>query len=136
MKVILLIDDDVDDHETIKQAFYAADANAHCICFTDCDEALTQLSSHTIPQVDCVLVDLHMPRTNGIECLKALKRLPGNTDVDIIMISSLFREGDLEELCRHGAKALWIKPNTWAEYQSMAQTILTGKVKESTIMRV
>ncbi len=102
MNVILLIDDDVEDHETIKQAFYAVNPNTHCVCFSDCDEALSQLSSHNIPQVDCVLIDLNMPRMNGIECLKALKKLPETKGVHIIMISSLFREGDLEELCRHG----------------------------------
>lgn len=62
MKVILLIDDDVEDHDTITRAFYAADPTVHCLCYRDCSAAIFHFTNHTIPQVHCILVDLHMPR--------------------------------------------------------------------------
>jgi CheY-like chemotaxis protein len=136
MKVIIVIDDDVEDHETIKLAFYAANPNTHCICFTDCDEAISRLSDHTIPHIDCILVDLHMPKMNGIECLEALKKVPELIDVDILLMSCEFRENDLHEMCRHGATALWIKPQHWVEYVKMASLILEGKIESGNIMSV
>lgn len=52
------------------------------------------------------------------------------------MISSLFREQDLEQLCMHGAKALCIKPSSWAGYTAMAELILNDKVQAGRIMPV
>ena len=136
MKIILLIDDDVDDHDTITQAFYAIDKSAHCLCYSDCGEAISHLSSHTIPHIQCVLIDVHMLRMTGLECLKALRKIPAIASVDLIMISSQFREDDLDDFCRHGAKALCVKPSSWAGYQAMAEMILSDKVQAGRIMSV
>ena len=134
MKTILVIDDDVEDHDTITQAFYDFDKGVHCLCYRHCDEAIFHLTNHIIPQIHCVLVDVHMPRMSGLECLKALRKIPHMAGVDVIMISSEFREDDLDTLCRHGAKALCVKPSSWAGYQSMAEMILSDKVQAGRIM--
>jgi CheY-like chemotaxis protein len=134
MKTIVVIDDDVDDHETITQAFYGTDPSTHCLCYEDPAVAIFQLSSHLIPQVDYILIGMYMNRMDGLECLRTIKNIPRYRRVDTIMMSTKFRDGESEALFSAGAKAVCVKPSSWEGFLSIASTILGGRTTPGSVM--
>jgi two-component system chemotaxis response regulator CheY len=70
-------------------------------------EAISQYKS-LVP--DLVLMDITMPRMDGIECLRRLKKL--DPKAEVIMCSSLGQEKYILQSIRYGAGDFIIKPFT------------------------
>lgn len=74
---ILLVDDDSIDAEAIRRAFRKARIANPIVSVADGLEALQRLRDTTargVPRPYLVLLDLNMPRMNGIEFLEELRR--------------------------------------------------------------
>jgi CheY-like chemotaxis protein len=59
---------------------------------------------------DLLLIDMHLPDTDGIDLLAALRCTPGLLAVPAIMVSAGAREQDLERALASGFTAYWTKP--------------------------
>ena len=68
-------------------------------------EALALLEGHA---VDVILMDLHMPRMNGIEATKAIRAK--SLDIPIIALTASAIEGDLQRCLEAGMDAHVLKP--------------------------
>ena len=66
----------------------------------DGEEALAAVR---IERPDLILLDLLMPRLNGIEVLRALRRDVGTREIPVLVLSNSSREQDVEEVKRLGA---------------------------------
>jgi len=74
---ILLVEDDRIDAEAIQRAFKKARILNPFICVTDGIEALEKLrrqGEDAVPQPYIILLDLNMPRMNGVEFLEELRQ--------------------------------------------------------------
>lgn len=61
-------------------------------------------------QHDLLLIDMHLPDTDGIDLLAALRRMPGLPVVPAIMVSAGAREQDVDRALASGFMAYWTKP--------------------------
>ena len=61
-------------------------------------------------QYDLLLIDMHLPDTDGIDLLAALRRMPGLPAVPAIMVSAGAREQDVDRALASGFMAYWTKP--------------------------
>ena len=69
-------------------------------------EAMEYLHSH---RPDLVILDIMMPRIDGLDVLQAIRREPRTSDVPVIMFTAA-GEGELRERAlRHGANAYLVK---------------------------
>ncbi len=57
-----------------------------------------------------ILLDLKMPKVNGIEVLKKIKADPLKKTIPIVILSSSREDPDLRECYEHGANAYVVKP--------------------------
>lgn len=73
----------------------------------DGQEALTLLKSNT---VDLVLLDIHMPNLDGLQCLEQIRKLPTGNSVPVIMITSDTDAKQIERANELGANAYIKKP--------------------------
>ncbi|MES2681549.1 MAG: response regulator [Bacteroidota bacterium] len=91
----MIVDDDLDDRFFFHEAVNTIDASFECIEADNGENALGQLRlSKQLP--DFIFLDLNMPRMDGKQCLKELKkdeRLK-NTPVIIYSTSSFKRDID------------------------------------------
>ena len=62
-------------------------------------------------RVDCVLLDLLMPKLPGIEVLRALKADPATAAIPVVILSNSSREEDKGEAVRLGAVGYYVKAN-------------------------
>jgi len=77
--------------EDLPEAMFVMVAAVHELGYSvypaaDGVEALTLIKNGLMP--DLILLDLHMPRMNGIQFYNNLRSIPGAEDVPIILISS------------------------------------------------
>jgi DNA-binding response OmpR family regulator len=74
----------------------------------DGEEALRVVRAET---PDLVLLDLIMPKMQGFEVLKALKRDPQTSPIPVVILSNLGQESDSKAAREMGALDYWVKAN-------------------------
>jgi CheY-like chemotaxis protein len=69
------------------------------------------------------LLDLKMPKVNGLEVLREMKQTPELADIPVVMLSSSSEELDLKEARRLGASAYVVKPVSFQDFVDAVRTI-------------
>lgn len=87
------------------------------------EEALEALKSN--PKLpDIILLDLNMPRMNGIEFLKILKADESYKYLPIIILTTSQNRADLLECYKVGIAGYIIKPLKYGDYESKLKKVL------------
>lgn len=121
---ILLAEDNPNDVELTRRAFDKGKILNNITVVTDGVEALRYLRKEgeyeDATRPDIILLDLEMPRKDGIE---VLQELDGNDDlaaIPVIVLTSSEAEQDVVTSYRHNANAFMTKP---VGYQDFKETI-------------
>lgn len=124
-RTIILIDDDPDDLDIIKQAISVVDPKLVCISFIYADEALRVLLSKELVVVpDVIFIDINMPGLTGDKCLKAIRQDRSFDNVFIAMYSTSMPDTVSEALKNLGANYTFEKPVRMASYSQIVSEIL------------
>ncbi len=86
---------------------------------SDGEEAI-RLFSETRP--DVVTMDLTMPRMDGLECIRALRKLKSN--VRILVVSALADKATAIQALKEGAQGFLCKPFTESELTDAMEELL------------
>lgn len=89
-----------------------------CIC-RDGDKALKLLRENT---VHLVILDVYMPKTNGLELLRKIREI--NLPVSVIMVTAANDGAAVEEAIRLGVVDYLIKPFSSARFQRALETFI------------
>lgn len=111
-RTVILVDDDLDDHEVFKSACMVVDPTIEVIGFESGEQALRGLSTFEIIP-DMIFLDLNMPRLNGIEVLEAVKAMENMKVVPVIVYTTFFDTSVKERCQKIGAADVIEKPNSF-----------------------
>jgi two-component system, response regulator len=75
------------------------------------------------PNPILLLLDLKMPKVNGLEVLRQMKEAPELADIPVVMLSSSCEELDLKEAQQLGASAFVVKPVRFQDFVDAVKTI-------------
>ena len=100
--LIVMIDDDTDDHEIFKMAVDDLDKPMHCLFFSDCESAIAHFSGSAVIPPGYVFIDLKLPRLDGDQCLQQLEKLRSFDNPLIAVYSSYIPNDWRERLSRIG----------------------------------
>lgn len=113
-QTILLVDDDIDDHEFFGIAINKIDNNIRLLQAQNGQQAITLLENiDYLP--DFVFLDLNMPALDGKQFLRLIKKDPKFTTLNVVMYTTSSNEDDVKETIQLGAKHFITKPNTIEE---------------------
>ncbi len=105
----MIVDDDEDDRFFFKEVITKMFHLAVCIEAYDGADALSLLQkAEQLPNY--IFLDINMPRLNGRECLKQLKKDASLKYIPVIMFSTSFSEKSIHEFHMLGASGYLIKP--------------------------
>jgi two-component system response regulator len=128
--VILLVEDNDDDAELTLMAFERAHIESEVVHVHDGVEALDYLfrkGTHSGRGRDgdpvVVLLDLNLPRLDGIEVLKAVRADPINKLLPIVILSSSNTDRDRIAAYTHHANSFLQKPVDFDEFVVLAREI-------------
>jgi len=116
-KTILLVEDDRDDEELTLRALRRSNISNEVVVAHDGQEALELLfggekflasEMDQLPAV--VLLDLKLPKINGIEVLRRIRQDPRTRRLPVVVLSSSRLERDRDEVYDLGANSFITKP--------------------------
>ncbi|QDS94266.1 Response regulator MprA [Roseimaritima multifibrata] len=110
MNTILLIDDDELDQYLCSRVFKRSGLSLNLLTASDGVEAL-ELLSDTERCPDLILLDINMPRMNGLEFLTEFSKFEHRDLPVIVMLTSSDQRSDREAAMKHPAvKDYFLKP--------------------------
>jgi CheY-like chemotaxis protein len=98
----------VDDSKLLHRIFEVMLRNCELVHAADGVEGFERLGQH--PDVDLILLDVNMPRMNGLEFLAQLKADPKRAQIPVIVITTEGKEEEAERGMKAGASAYVRKP--------------------------
>lgn len=117
---ILIAEDSQFDQMILRRAFSAAEIEADLTFVKDGEELLARLRTSADggpggDQPSIVLLDLHMPRMNGREALRAIRDDERLKHLPIVMLTTSDSEAQIREVYGLGANSYIVKPNNFDE---------------------
>jgi two-component system response regulator len=116
LKRLLLVEDSARDAELILEALELARLANEVVHLRDGEQALEYLfrrgeyANRTDPQPALVLLDLKMPKVDGMEVLRQMKSDEALRIIPIVMMTSSREEQDLARSYQLGVNAYVVKP--------------------------
>jgi two-component system response regulator len=107
---ILLVEDSLEDAELIVRTLKKHNLANHLLHVQDGEEALSYLMNENDFLPRLILLDLKMPKVDGIEVLKVLKEHPQKKLIPVVVLTSSREERDIVESYRLGVNAYIVKP--------------------------
>ncbi|MFY0604031.1 MAG: response regulator [Flavobacteriaceae bacterium] len=112
---ILLIEDDEIERMKFKRVCAKNNFEHTIVEASNGEVALKALSSDKLP--DFILLDLNMPKMDGIEFLKKLKTTPTLKFIPIMVLSTSNNYNDVKRCYEIGASGYIIKPLHFEDYK-------------------
>ncbi len=123
IKECLLIDDDQDDQEVFLLCVNKISKDINCKAIDTAVDAVSMLATNDEYIPDYIFVDVNMPKMNGIDCLKHLKRIDRLKHTKIFMYSTSSDNEIIEASKELGADEFIIKPAKFIELKETLSEI-------------
>jgi CheY-like chemotaxis protein len=126
---ILMAEDSADDAELTIGALEEYNLANRIVLVGNGAEALDYLyrrgrfTGRISPNPILLLLDLKMPKVNGLEVLRRMKEASQFQDIPVVMLSSSCEELDLKEARQLGASAYVVKPVRFKDFVDAVKTI-------------
>ena len=116
MPTILLVEDNPDDEELTRIAFEESNLANQLVVARDGVEALEYLLDPKRPLPQMVLLDLKLPKLNGLEVLRRLRAEERGKFLPVVILTSSDEERDLFDSYGLGANSYVRKPVDFAQF--------------------
>ncbi len=120
---ILLVEDDLVDAMTVKRAFKELSIPNPIVHLSNGEEALDYLKNQEKVKPGIILLDLNMPRMNGIELLEILKNEDNFKTIPVIILTTSTEYQDRQNSFQQSAAGYMVKPVNYRDFIEMMKTI-------------
>jgi CheY-like chemotaxis protein len=122
-KPILLVEDDSVDAITVKRAFDDLGITKSLVHMINGEDALAYLKNEVNEKPSFVLLDLNMPKMNGIELLKAMKTNPNLRLIPVIVLTTSREDRDVIDSFDLSVAGYVVKPIDYTQFVETIKTI-------------
>ena len=123
MEPILLVEDDKVDAMTVKRALKDIKVTNGLIHTVNGEEALEYLRSEDSKKPCIVLLDLNMPKMNGVELLKIVKADEELKKIPVVVLTTSKDEQDVVESFKLSVAGYIVKPADYKKFVEAVRTI-------------
>ncbi|MGI8634454.1 MAG: response regulator [Segetibacter sp.] len=120
---ILLIEDDIDDVDLLKDALLENEVNYQMQVIMEGDKVFTYLQTlDNLPEI--IVMDLNLPKTDGKEILQEIKSSSPLTKIPIVVLTTSSSKEDIDYCNRMGINKFITKPATIDGWNSTIHSIM------------
>jgi CheY-like chemotaxis protein len=127
---ILLIEDDPAHAEIIRRNFEQFRVLNHLIHLSDGQSALEYIyhkppyqNLRECPTPDLVLLDLRLPKIDGLEVLRTLKSDPVKKKLPVVILTTSSAEQDIFNAYEYHANSYLVKPVDFLQFTELMKTL-------------
>ena len=127
--VILLVEDDPAHTEIIKRTFEESRLANRLVSVEDGQEALDYLhrkskyyEDATFPMPNLILLDLRLPKVDGLEVLKIIKSDTKLNSIPVVILTTSSAESDMVKAYEWHANSYLVKPVDFAQFNKLMNT--------------
>ena len=123
---LLLVEDSVADHKLVEMALAESGGDTELMHADDgaaALELLDEVLAGRHPRPDVVLLDLNMPRANGVDVLRRVKGDPELRTIPVVVFSTSRSDVDVAVAYATGANAYVVKPLDLQRFMTVVQNI-------------
>jgi len=121
---VLLVEDDPDHAELVRRGLEEYGSQIQLTHVADGESALEYLKDraprNTPGRPHLILLDLRLPRMDGLEVLREVKASPDLADIPCVVLTTSRAEGDMVKAYRLHANSYLVKPG---DYQRFVELI-------------
>ena len=122
-KPILLVEDDQVDALTVKRALKELNITNRLDIVHNGEEALTFLGNLENEKPGIILLDLNMPKMNGIEFLQIAKKDDNLKKIPVVVLTTSKDDQDKVDSFNFGVAGYMIKPVDYRKFVEVVKTI-------------
>lgn len=122
-KPILLVEDDTVDAMTVKRALKEINVTNKLCLVNNGEEALAFLKDPDNQTPGIILLDLNMPRMNGIDFLKIAKKDDTMKRIPVIVLTTSKEDQDKVDSFNLGVSGYMVKPVDYKKFVEVVKTI-------------
>lgn len=124
LKPILLVEDDSVDAMTVKRALKDLKVTNQLVHTLNGEEALNHLRTERNGSRPCIiLLDLNMPKMNGVEFLKVAKADDSLRLIPVVVLTTSKEDRDVIESFKLGVAGYMVKPVDYNKFVEAMRTI-------------
>ena len=125
IRPILLVEDRAVDVDLTERAFAKKNLLNPIQVARDGEEALAFIDRWEAgePIPICILLDLRMPKVNGLEVLRRLKSHPRFSAIPVIVLTTSREDSDIAEAYKLGCNSYIVKPVEFDKFMDIASEI-------------
>jgi CheY-like chemotaxis protein len=120
---ILLIEDNPGDIEVLQLAVQQAGLDCEYTLLLDGGEALDFIKTPMKDRIDLAIVDLNLPKSDGLEILAAMRAVPDFKGVPVVVFTSSISPRDRARAAAFNIEKYIVKPTNLDEYLQIGSTI-------------
>lgn len=124
-KTIYLADDDPDDRYLICDAIKQIDPEIVIIEVENGSDLLLFIQEKQLPHPVLIVLDMNMPRMNGLETLIAIRSNPFHAEVPAVMISTSADSRLVQSAYSAGIDDFISKPSSYDEFMELANKLVS-----------
>ncbi|HKP58330.1 MAG TPA: response regulator [Polyangiales bacterium] len=127
-QLVLLIEDNDDHAELLRRALLNTGLPHELLRLEDGEQALGYLlgpATDLASRADCalILLDLRLPRVDGLEVLQELRRSGKDVRVPVVILTTSEADADIAAAYEHGAHAYVVKPADFTSFGELARDV-------------
>lgn len=122
-KPILLVEDDMIDAMTVRRALKELNVINPVITVENGEEALEYLRNDENELPGIILLDLNMPRMNGVEFLRIAKKEEKFKQLPVVVLTTSLEEIDRVDTFSLGVAGYMVKPVDYRQFVEVIKAI-------------
>jgi CheY-like chemotaxis protein len=129
LKTIYLADDDADDRYLICEAIKQVDSRIDVVESENGSDLLICIQKENLPLPTLIVLDMNMPKMNGLETLRAIRSNPLHAHIPTVMISTSSDAKLIESAHYEGIDGFITKPNSFEGFILLARQLTNDYLK-------
>ena len=130
MITILLVEDEPAHAEIVRRNFETIGIANTLKHVTDGEEALDYLYRNNAfsdpassPRPNLILLDLRLPKVDGLQVLKTIKADPGLNKIPVVVLSTSASEADIATAYANNANSYLVKPVDFSQFGTLLESL-------------